>query len=148
MNKIVIPWYFFRFLPNGIYLDAYKLGVKGLAKEMNDIINNSHRYYDFFKWHNYYDFHDTGADGYRHSICAFCAFLNNEVQGYKRTMMYNILRWWNAFTPDEFPNSARPTYTTSSLTTQEIHIESLPMATEKNAKSALSNIFDFFLNYE
>lgn len=81
-------------MPHGIYLDALKLGVEKLAKEMNDIINDPPRYYDFFKWHNYYSFHDTADNDYRESVCSLCAFLNSDSRMYKRTVYKNIKFWW------------------------------------------------------
>lgn len=86
----------FRFLPDGIYLHAQKLGVKKLAREMYDIINDPPRYYDYFKWHGYYSFHDSADDDHLH-VCAFCAFLNDRLRSYKRTVYRKIAYWWNSY---------------------------------------------------
>lgn len=135
----------FRFLPNGIYLNALELGVDGLAKEMYDIIKDSQRYYDFFKWHGYYTFHDTGADGYRESVCAFCALLNDKPKIYNKTHVYkNITGWWDVPYVDEFPNTARPNYTTPWLTNQDI--ESPLEPEEVTESSFFLNIINFFLD--
>lgn len=98
-----------RFLPDGIYLDALKLGVERLAKEMNDIIKDPPRYYEFFKWHGYYSFQDTADDNYRGSICAFCAFLNSESELYKKTVYTDIKYWWKTLAEDDtIPEDSLP----------------------------------------
>lgn len=144
---------FFRFLPYGIYLDALKLGVEGLAKEMNDIINSPRRYYDFFKWHDYYSFHDAGADDYRESVCAFCAFLNTDAytQRYKKSVYNNILGWWNVKKPEEFPNSPYPISTTI-LTTEKLEKDSENSPSleleQVTTSSLLSNIIDLLFGID
>lgn len=90
-------------MPDGIYLNALTLGVKGLAKEMNDIIHNPRRYFDFFKWHGHYTFHATSDDEYHYEICGLCATLNNKTRSEQRTVYSNITAWWNC---DGLPNSA------------------------------------------
>lgn len=81
-------------MPDGIYLDARILGPAKLAREMVDIIYNKKRYYEFFKWHEHYSFHNTGEDDYHHEICGLCDLLNN-----KTVMDLNTVRrtnlWWN-----------------------------------------------------
>lgn len=100
---------YFRFMPEGIYLDVLKLGVQKLAKEMNNIINNPPRYYNFFKWHAYYSFQATADDNYKESVCAFCALLNKKVQRYKRTIYINIKNWWkNRSEDDTIPERVLP----------------------------------------
>lgn len=106
MNKFTC---YFRFMPDGIYLDALKLGVEKLAKEMNDIINHPPRYYDLFKWHAYYSYHPTADDNYRKSVCAFCAYLNNNAKSYKKTVYTNVKQWWKASSEDDtIPEDALP----------------------------------------
>lgn len=90
-------------MPDGIYLNALTLGVKGLAKEMNDIIHNLQRYYDFFKWHGYYTFHMTADDEYRNEVCGLCAMLNNKTRRGQSPAHRYIAEWWNS---DGLPNSA------------------------------------------
>lgn len=90
---------FFRFLPEGIYLDAQKLGEVELAKEMNDIILNPQRYFNFFKWRSYYSFHATTNNKYRETVCELCAFLNNRKQTNLRTEYKDIGKWWNVQPP-------------------------------------------------
>lgn len=79
-------------------------GVEELAKEIVDIIEDPQRYYDFFKWRNYYTFQDAGADDYRESVCAFCAFLNNWAKRNETRIYKNITQWWNAAYPALLPN--------------------------------------------
>lgn len=81
-------------MPDGIYLDALELGPTKLAKEMNNIINVRHSYYDMFKWHNYYSYYDPLAFPETSGICELCALLNNEQQD-KRKMHNNIVKWFN-----------------------------------------------------
>lgn len=96
-------------MPDGIYLDAIKLGVQRLAKEMIDIINHPPRYYDFFKWHSYYSYHATADDKYRESVCAFCTYLNNNAQMYKKTVYVNVKQWWkNSSEDDTIPEASLP----------------------------------------
>ncbi|KAJ8729960.1 hypothetical protein PYW07_016998 [Mythimna separata] len=47
-----------RFMPDGIYLNARTVTEKELVKKMVDIINNKEKYYDFFRWHNHYSYHN------------------------------------------------------------------------------------------
>lgn len=84
-------------MPEGIYLDANKLGVQRLAKEMNDIIRNPQRYFNFFKWHGYYSFHESSKDKYHNAVCGFCALLNNKTRRNERTVYKYISKWWNGF---------------------------------------------------
>lgn len=96
-------------MPDGIYLDALELGVERLVKEMNDIMNNPTRYYDLFKWHAYYSFHATADNNYRESVCAFCAFLNNNAQMYKKSVYTNVKQWWKDSSEDDtIPESSLP----------------------------------------
>lgn len=83
-------------MPNGIYLNALTLGVQELAKEMNDIILEPRRYYDFFKWHGYYTFQHTADDEYRDAVCGLCAVLNNKTRKEQRRVYSNITEWWNS----------------------------------------------------
>lgn len=87
-------------MPEGIYLDAGKLGVKDLAKEMNDIIHDPPRYFDFFRWHGYYTFHNANEDDFYATVCGFCAMLNNETRKNQRTFYKNITKWWNEWGHD------------------------------------------------
>lgn len=93
---------FFRFLPDGIYLDAVKLGIEKLAPKMYEIITNPSIYYNFFKWHGHYTFHDTADDNYSYTVCELCAFLNNVNREHSKLVYENIIDWWNVPTPKDF----------------------------------------------
>lgn len=87
-------------MPDGIYLNAQELGVRGLAKEMNDIIQEPMKYYNFFKWHGYYSFHNSDEDNYHDTVCGFCALLNNKTRRDQRTAYMYITKWWNGENED------------------------------------------------
>lgn len=82
-------------MPDGIYLNAQESGARELAKEMNDIIRNPLKYYNFFKWHDHYSFHNSDEDNYHDAICGFCALLNNKTRRGQRITYKYITKWWN-----------------------------------------------------
>lgn len=84
-----------RFLPPGSYLNAYALGAKKLAKTMNDIINDKEKYYDFFRWHEYYSFHAPNESADTDEVCGFCAYLNDEKRKYETFVYDNISEFWS-----------------------------------------------------
>lgn len=86
---------FFRFMPDGMYLNARNYEVEELAKEINEIICNPQRYFDFFKWLNYYSFHSTEENNYYEAVCGMCALLNNMTRRNERTVYHHIIKWWN-----------------------------------------------------
>lgn len=81
-------------MPDGIYLNARTLGPAKLAKEMIDIIYNKTRYYDFFRWHEYYSFHHIIENQYYNEICGLCEMLNNKTVMEKQSVRHTNL-WWN-----------------------------------------------------
>lgn len=85
----------FRFMPDGMYLNALNYRVEELAKEINEIINNPQRYFDFFKWLNYYSFHSTEEYNYYDAVCGMCALLNNRTRRNERTVYHHIISFWN-----------------------------------------------------
>lgn len=88
-------------MPDGIYLDALRLGPVELARTMNEIINDTNKYYDFFRWHGYYSFHDTEEDLFKREVCALCELLNNKTLMQQSTVFSNLSLWWN----EDFPPS-------------------------------------------
>lgn len=82
-------------MPEGIYLNARHLDPEELAKTMNEIIYNKTKYYDFFKWHRYYSFHNPEDSGYNDEICTLCAMLNNVIQMNRTSTYSSIASWWN-----------------------------------------------------
>lgn len=133
---------FFSFLPDGIYLDATKLGVEELAKEIYDSINDPQRYYDFFKWHGYYSFHEAAVDKYSYSVCELCAFLNKKKNKHERTVRVyeNITDWWNVPIPGDFPfiDSFREYFAVEPTT----NLEPVEATT-----SLVSKLWDFILDF-
>ncbi|XP_026332823.1 alpha-(1,3)-fucosyltransferase C-like [Hyposmocoma kahamanoa] len=92
-----------RFMPKGIYLDAGRLGPERLAKRMNEIMNDEEKYYEFFKWHGYYSFHDTVEDRYHREICGLCDLLNNKTRMKQTSIWHNLIQWWNVPFPATRP---------------------------------------------
>ncbi|KAJ8729963.1 hypothetical protein PYW07_017001 [Mythimna separata] len=91
-----------RFMPKGIYLTAQQSRIRELAEEMVDIINDKQKYYDFFKWHKHYSYHNPRESRDIDVYCKLCALVNNQ-EKYLRTSVYkNFIQWWN------FGNEASP----------------------------------------
>ncbi|KAJ8728285.1 hypothetical protein PYW08_016670 [Mythimna loreyi] len=84
-----------RFLPEKTYLSAQKSQIKELAQEMVNIINYKQKYYDFFKWHNHYSYHDILESSETDVYCKFCALMNNEDLISRTSFYENFSEWWN-----------------------------------------------------
>lgn len=82
-------------MPERIYLNALTLGPAKLAKRMSEIINDTNKYYEFFKWHGYYSFHFTGEDAFHREVCGLCEFLNNKTLMHQNSVFIDIVDWWN-----------------------------------------------------
>ncbi|KAJ0171789.1 hypothetical protein K1T71_012552 [Dendrolimus kikuchii] len=83
-----------RFMPDGIYLDAVKLGPKALAKEMAYLINMKEKYYDYFKWHNYYSYHEVEEVAETDPFCGLCSLVNE--QNLEETkILHDFRKWWD-----------------------------------------------------
>lgn len=82
-------------MPNGMYLDGLELGPKRLGKEMHKIISNTKSYYDMFKWHKHYSFHNPLHSSETNGVCELCAILNNDHERHKITVYKNIVKWFN-----------------------------------------------------
>lgn len=82
-------------MPEGSFLNARRFDPQELAKKMNEIIHDKTNYYDFFKWHRYYRFHNPEDSGYNDEICALCAMLNNVIQTNGTSIYSKISLWWN-----------------------------------------------------
>lgn len=81
-------------MPKGIYLDANTLEPEELGRIINDTITNKEKYYDFFKWHGHYSFHDPTESADSDEVCALCAFLNDEKHGYESNVHTDIKDFW------------------------------------------------------
>lgn len=84
-------------MPNGIYLNAIDLGPKKLANMMNEIIRNKTKFYDFFKWHNHYSFHDPSESNDTDVMCELCSFLNEKSRKNELHFYETITSWWNMY---------------------------------------------------
>lgn len=69
--------------------------VEKLAKDIHEIIGNLQRYFDFFKWLNYYSFHSTEENNYYDVVCGMCVLLNNKTRRNERTVYNHITKWCN-----------------------------------------------------
>lgn len=76
-------------------MDARELGQVRLAYEINDIIQNKTKYYDFFRWHRYYTLHDPSETPETDEICGFCAFLNMNKNAQKTSVYENFAGYWS-----------------------------------------------------
>lgn len=103
-----------RFMPEGIYLNGWRLGPEALANRMNDIIKDKNQYYKFFKWHGYYSFHFTGEDNYHREVCGLCELLNDNTKRRHRGWIINISEWWN-----ESPTTTTSTYPLLTILDEE-----------------------------
>lgn len=85
----------FRFLPEGIYLNALDLGPEKVAEKMVEIAEDKEKYYEYFKWKNHYTFHYMEESQQTDFHCLFCAAMNNEELMSRTTVMENFKDWWN-----------------------------------------------------
>lgn len=82
-------------MPDGIYLDARELGSKKLAERMHEIINDREKYYNFFRWHNHYSFHQPEEDPETDIYCKFCEKMNDMDFMTRSTVLNHVREWWN-----------------------------------------------------
>lgn len=81
-------------MPNGIYLNARKLGARALVYEMLFLLNYKEKYYDYFKWHNYYSYHDVEEVAETDPFCKLCTLINEQTPGQTR-IHYGFRQWWD-----------------------------------------------------
>lgn len=93
--KLIEKYFLFRFMPDGIYLNAKELGVKKLAAKMNELINDPEKYANYFKWKKYYSYHSKHERPETDEYCKMCELLNNEEQLKKTTIIDNFRDWWD-----------------------------------------------------
>lgn len=93
--KPLISYYIFRFMPKGMYLNAIELGPVKLASIMNGTIRDKTKFYNFFKWHNHYSFHDPSENNDTDVVCGLCSFLNDDSRNNLIHFYENITSWWN-----------------------------------------------------
>lgn len=82
-------------MPDGIYLNANLIGEEQMASKMNELIHDKEKYYDFFKWHGYYSYHDVTESADSNRLCGLCAFLNNMTMRSQRRVYTHLTQWWN-----------------------------------------------------
>lgn len=138
---------FFRFLPDGIYIDACNLGPQQIAREINDAIINVQKYYEYFKWHSHYSFHNAYAKADTDGVCEFCASLNNATRISEISLITNFSTWWNISTvTNKFLrcgiNEPIEDTTINSIEDASLATNSIIQSGE-SIKEFLSNIFSF-----
>lgn len=84
-------------MPDGIYLNAQTVTEKELVKQMVDIINDKEKYYDFFRWHNHYTYHNSSDSPKTDHFCNFCKKINNPDFMNRATLRKNLVGWWNGW---------------------------------------------------
>lgn len=83
-------------MPDGIYINACDFGPKELANQMYMIMRNNETYYEYFKWHAHYSFHDASETPDTDGVCEFCALLNSSKKSHNNTSIHrNFSTWWN-----------------------------------------------------
>lgn len=82
-------------MPKGIYLDANVLEPEELAIIINETINNKEeKYYDYFKWHSHYSYHDPTESADSDEVCALCAYLNDEKHISESSVHRDLTHFW------------------------------------------------------
>lgn len=83
-------------MPKGIYLNGNTMSEEEVAEKMNDAIKKKEIYYDYFRWHQYYNYstaEGTDAD----PLCNFCAMLNDQSVRNQRRVYARFNKWWNEY---------------------------------------------------
>lgn len=132
----------FRFMPDGMYLNARQFGTKKLAKTMSEIMVDQEKYYNFFKWHNYYNFQNRDEISQHHGICELCALLNNRMRRDLRTVYRIITKFWNVQSPDYSNNFSSESMYTSA--TQEIYQNQEQISDNNGVLGWLMKLFFYF----
>ncbi|XP_045448850.1 alpha-(1,3)-fucosyltransferase C-like [Melitaea cinxia] len=84
-----------RFMPDGIYLNARKLGPEKLARKMYELIQEPDKYADFFRWRNHYSYHRRDESIETNDYCRFCSMLNEEDLVRTQSIYRNFKEWWD-----------------------------------------------------
>ena len=82
-------------MPDGIYLTAQQSRIRELAKEMVDIINDKQKYYEFFKWHNHYSYHEPRESRDTDVYCKLCELVNSQENNLRTSVYEDFSQWWN-----------------------------------------------------
>lgn len=92
---LTVCCHYFRFLPDGAYLNAREHTPETLAVKMNHIAKNDQDYYGYFKFHRYYTYHTKGESEDIDPLCTFCKFINGDSIWKGRRVFPQFSRWWN-----------------------------------------------------
>ncbi|KAJ0177335.1 hypothetical protein K1T71_007344 [Dendrolimus kikuchii] len=84
-----------RFLPDGSYLDARKLGVPKLVEKMIELIKNPKKYLEYFRWKNHYSYHKTSESVETNEYCKMCSLLNDDDMMRRNSIYDDLQTWWN-----------------------------------------------------
>lgn len=93
----------FRFMPEGMYLDARVLGPAKTAKKISKYIRNRKLYYNFFRFRRYYTFDYAHHNPATDPVCILCAMLNDKRRRDERRVYAYFTQWWNGIKPGENP---------------------------------------------
>lgn len=104
---VLIYVFIFRFMPDGIYLNAKTLPVKDLVQKIVDIINDKEKYYDFFRWRNHYSYHTVDESPETDPYCNFCKKINDLDFMNRETLRKDLVLWWNGWNVGDEQDSAQ-----------------------------------------
>lgn len=139
-------------MPDGIYLNGNLLSEDTLAEKMNEVIQDKQKYYDYFRWHQYYTYQFTAESGDTDPLCSFCALLNDESKRNQRRVYARFDKWWNEFRTQNDTEEIIVKYDDSGphiksiVTYREQKVEPKTIATPSTWQN-VNNIFDDFMNY-
>ena len=64
--------------------------IQGLAKYLQDLLDNPKKYYDYFKWKKYFNVYGI-EQSLKNAMCQLCESLNLDK---KHKIYHNIDDWW------------------------------------------------------
>lgn len=142
----------FSFIPEGAYLNGNILSEEKVAEAINEAIQDKRKYYDYFRWRQYYTYHYTDG-GDTDPLCEFCAFLNDESVRNKRRVYAHFDKWWNEFRRQRsaegiivhFEDSA--SYIKGVVTYREPKPNENEPKTPPSVLENINNLIDDVLNY-
>lgn len=138
-------------MPTGIYINANTMTEEEVAQKMYEVIQDKQKYYDYFRWHSYYNYAPTEG-GDTDPLCTLCAFLNGESVRNQRRVYARFTTWWNEYrSPNEeeefvvrYEDSG--SYIKGILTYREIKIEPQVAATSSTIE-LVNHFVDDLFNY-
>lgn len=139
-------------MPDGIYINGNMLTESQVAQKINEAIQDKQKYYDYFRWHQYYTYQFTAESGDSDPLCAFCAFLNDESNRNHRRVYAKFNKWWNEDGNHKDSGDIIVNYDDSGphiksvLTYKEKHIEMKTVSTSSTFEQVNSFVGDI-INY-